>query len=331
MLETATRHEPHTEPPQRAPLIEVENLTVRYGRARSGAPVALDGVSLEILEGEVLGVVGESGSGKSTLGKALLGLAPVVGGTITYRGRRIESLSPPQMREFHREMQMIFQDPFGSLNPRMTVREIVAAPLRNFGIMERDRIDGYVEDLLGQVGISKALLDRYPVQFSGGQRQRVGIARALAVSPRFVVADEPVSALDVSIQAQVVNLLVDLQKERNLTMMFVSHDMGVVRHIADRVCVVYLGRIVEIAPADEFFDEPLHPYSRMLLDAVPGNSGAAGDPDRDVPSIPRTATGCRFANICPVSDPMCREVAPSLAERKDGRAVRCHFPDSLSA
>jgi oligopeptide/dipeptide ABC transporter ATP-binding protein len=307
------------------PLMSVEGLRVEYAGVR-----AVRDVDLEVYEGETLGLVGESGCGKSTLGRAMLRVTEPSAGTIRFLGQDITRLRGTIFRQTRADLQMVFQDPFGSLNPRRTVGDIVAEPLRRARGAERASAERVVADLLDQVGLGPEAAARRPHEFSGGQRQRIGIARALASSPRFVVADEPVSALDVSIQAQVINLLGDLARDRGLTMLFISHDLGVVRHIADRVAVMYLGQIIEVAERDPFFAGPAHPYSEALLSCVPILSrhrererialrGELPDP-ADPPS------GCLFHTRCRYAVDECRTTPPQLREVTPGRLVRCHLP-----
>jgi oligopeptide/dipeptide ABC transporter ATP-binding protein len=305
------------------PLIQVEGLRVEFGTVQ-----AVAGVDLEIHEGETLGLVGESGCGKSTLGRALLRAVDASAGRIHYRGRDITTLNDGRMRSLRGEMQMVFQDPFGSLNPRRRVADIVAEPLLRARGASRAEAAARVAELLDRVGLGREAGRRRPHEFSGGQRQRIGIARALAPSPRFVVADEPVSALDVSIQAQVVNLLTDLTRDTGLTLLFISHDLGVVRHIADRVAVMYLGQIIEVAARDEFFAEPAHPYGEALLSSVPTLHRTR---ERivltgELPDPANPPSGCRFRTRCRYAVDRCRDEEPALREIADGRTVRCHLP-----
>ncbi|OLT18678.1 peptide ABC transporter ATP-binding protein [Pseudonocardia sp. CNS-139] len=310
------------------PLLQVEGLSVEF-RGRAGGTVrAVSDLDLEVREGETLGLVGESGCGKSTLGRALLRAVDPAAGRIHYLGRDITRLTPGRMRSLRGDLQMIFQDPFGSLNPRRRVADIVAEPLLRARGASRAEAARRVADLLDRVGLGREAGARMPHEFSGGQRQRIGIARALAPSPRFVVADEPVSALDVSIQAQVVNLMAELIRDEGLTLLFISHDLGVVRHIADRVAVMYLGQIIEVVAREDFFAAPAHPYSAALLSAVPTLRRTrerivlTGEP----PDPADPPTGCRFHTRCRHATDRCRAEEPVLREVSAGRSVRCHFP-----
>jgi len=291
---------------------------------------AVDGVTFSIRRAETLALVGESGCGKSTLGRLLLRLIEPSDGDVRVDDKSLMSLAPHEMRAMRSRMQMIFQDPYGSLSPRRSIAQIVSEPLEVFGIAKtrserRDR----VAELLTQVGLSPSFMDRYPRQFSGGQRQRIGIARAISLNPEFIVADEPVSALDVSVQAQIVNLMQDLQEKRRFAYLFIAHDLSVVRHVADRVAVMYLGRIVELGPKNRVYDQPSHPYTQALLSAVP-----EPDPDApkkriilmgDVPSPANIPSGCSFHTRCPIASPICRSERPPLAETTPGHYAACHF------
>jgi oligopeptide transport system ATP-binding protein len=314
-----------------APLLEVRDLSVYFPFSRGpllrrehGFVRAVDGVSFSVQAGETLGLVGESGCGKSTAARAILNLlrasgSPVeIRGQVLWEGQRIDGLSDAQMRPYRRQMQMIFQDPFASLNPRMTVGAIVAEPMQIFRLHPARQRKLEVLRLLDMVGLNPRFMNRYPHEFSGGQRQRIGIARALAVNPKLIVCDEPVSALDVSIQAQVINLLVDLQRQLGLAYVFIAHDLSVVRHISDRIGVMYLGRIVELAEATTLYREPLHPYTKALLSAVPIPDPAVESQRRrtvltgDVPSPDCVYAGCRFVDRCPIAEAPCRTIDPAL-------------------
>jgi oligopeptide/dipeptide ABC transporter ATP-binding protein len=296
---------------------------------RRGAVRAVDGVSLIVPKGSVLAIVGESGCGKSTLGRLALRLIEPDSGSILFQGEDLRGLSAAALRARRRDMQLIFQDPFASLDPRMTVEQAVAEPLRLHRIVPRAQESQRVAELLSRVGLRPELARRWPHEFSGGQRQRIAIARALASQPKLIVGDEPVSALDVSVQAQVVNLLQDLIRELGLTFVLISHDLGVVRHIADRVAVMYLGRIVEEGATAAVFRAPRHPYTRALLAAVPGQGqGTTPLLEGDIPSPINPPSGCRFRTRCPYAQAICAEVQPELAG-PDGHVAACHFQDSL--
>jgi oligopeptide/dipeptide ABC transporter ATP-binding protein len=318
------------------PLVSVEAVSkqfaIRSGFLRKNVLKAVENVSFEIARGETLGLVGESGSGKSTLGRLIVNLLAANSGSIKVAGKPVEMLRGAARRTLWRHAQMVFQDPFSSLNPRMTIRDALAEPLRNFGIAKGAPADAIIRKALDDCGMSARAMELYPREFSGGQRQRIGIARALILRPDFIVADEPVSALDVSIQAQIVNLLQDLQLEYKLTYLFIAHDLAVVRHIADRVAVMYLGRLVEIADSGELYGRPLHPYTQLLLSSVP-----IPDPKREAervrarraqPKSLATATkdGCPFSGRCPKAQfPICAEVNPPLEQKSAGHLAACHF------
>src|SRR5438270_761377 len=296
---------------------------------------AVDDISFSVKRGETLGLVGESGCGKSTTGRAILQLYKPTGGTVNFLGKSLTQLSGGDLRRMRREMQMIFQDPYASLNPRMTVGSIIGEPLEIHGLARGRDKQARVQELLRIVGLNPYFANRYPHEFSGGQRQRIGIARALAVQPTFIVCDEPISALDVSIQAQVINLLEELQSQFNLTYLFIAHDLSVVRHLSDRVAVMYVGKIVELTTRDRLYTRPLHPYTQALLSAVP-----IPDPvverqrqriilSGDVPSPVDPPPGCRFLQRCPFAQDLCRDKEPPLGEAEPGHAVACHFWDAI--
>jgi len=316
-------------------LLSVKNLhkAFKVSAKRPGAPKlrlkAVDGVSFEIEAGETLGLVGESGCGKSTVGKLLLRLLEPDDGIIRFADKSVTGMPKRELTALRRDMQMIFQDPFSSLNPRMRVGEIIGEPLVVHDLVNGKDTRNQVLALMDKVGLSPEHYDRYPHEFSGGQRQRIGIARTLAVQPRLVVADEPVSALDLSIQAQIVNLLKDLQEEFGLTYLFISHDLGVIEHVCDRVAVMYLGRIVEIASAEDLYSQPRHPYTEALMNAVP-----VPDPNRhrqkqvlsgEIPSPIDPPTGCHFHPRCPYAKDICRKEYPVLSEQVPGHKAACHF------
>ena len=300
-------------------------------QSKVGEIKAVDGVSFQIMRGETLGLVGESGCGKTTIGRCILQLLKPTGGEVRFRGEDLTQLSGKEMRPLRKELQVIFQDPYGSLNPRMTVGSIVEEPLIIHKIGDRNERKNRVQELFEVVGLNPNMMDRYPYEFSGGQRQRIGIARALAVNPTFIVCDEPVSALDVSIQAQVINLLRSLQERFDLTYLFIAHDLSVVRHISDRVAVMYLGKIVEITGRDELYRDPKHPYTRALLSAVPiPDPVVEASRERiiltgDVPSPIDPPKGCSFHPRCPFAMDVCREITPVLKQTTQGHSVACHL------
>ena len=327
------------------PLLRTEGLKVHFPvdkgmlwTKKKLTVYAVDGVDFEVMPGETLGLVGESGCGKSTTGRAILQLIKPTAGRVWFEDQEITGLTTDQLRPLRQRMQIIFQDPYGSLNPRMTVGDIVAEPLHthNLAASKRDA-DERVQALMERVGLDPRFIRRYPHEFSGGQRQRIGIARALATSPKFIVCDEPISALDVSIQAQVMNLMRELQRELGLTYLFIAHDLSAVRHISDRIAVMYLGKLVEVGPARKITDDPQHPYSEALISAVP-----IPDPEiertrqrivlqGDVPSPMSPPSGCSFHPRCPYVMDRCKTEEPVLRPRAEGRAVACHLDELPSA
>lgn len=320
-----------------APLLDVRDLVKHFGVTKgilgrsAGAVQAVDGISLTIQRGETVGLVGESGCGKSTAGRAILQLHRPSSGEVFFDGTDLTKLGDSDMRRMRRHMQMIFQDPYASLNPKMTVADIIGEPLAIHDLLPRPQRAARVTELLELVGLKAAVASRYAHEFSGGQRQRIGIARALAAEPDLIVCDEPVSALDVSIQAQIVNLLEDLQTRLGLTYLFIAHDLSVVRHISNRVAVMYLGRIVEIAESNALYEAPLHPYTQALLSAVPIPDPAIEKDRRrviltgDVPSPVNPPSGCRFRTRCPFAMPVCAEIDPPFVDQGGGHKVACHL------
>ena len=326
-------------------LLSVQNLKMHFPITRGiilqrqvGSIKAVDGITFDLMRGETLGLVGESGCGKSTTGRAILQLYEPTAGEVVFEGQDLTHINSGDLRRMRRRMQMIFQDPYASLNPRMTVGSIVGEPLEvhKIGGSRREQ-QQRVQELLEIVGLNPYFINRYPHEFSGGQRQRIGVARALAVNPSFIVCDEPISALDVSIQAQVINLLEDLQSELGLTYLFIAHDLSVVRHISDRIAVMYLGKIVELADREELYENPLHPYTQALLSAVP-----IPDPqvekkrqriilEGDVPSPAEPPTGCNFNTRCPQVMDICRQYEPSFADTGEGHRVACFLYDQVEA
>lgn len=320
----------------KGPLLEVEGLSKRFGArggflARAAQLTAVDAVSFQMNKGEILGMVGESGSGKTTLGRCILRLIEPSAGQVRFDGKDLAGLSGAGLRAIRRQMQMIFQDPYSSLNPRMTIRQMLTEVLRFHDVCPREAIAARIEKLLSLVGLPEDAIDRLPRNFSGGQRQRIGIARALAVEPRFIVADEPVSAVDVSVQAQIMNLLLDLRARLGLTILFIAHDLSVVRYVSDRIGVLYLGRIVEIGTRAQIFATPRHPYTHALLRAAP-----RPDPDRvsshvalagEPPSPLKPPQGCHFHTRCPLASERCAVEPPELQHVAAGHRVRCHHHD----
>jgi oligopeptide/dipeptide ABC transporter ATP-binding protein len=325
-----------------SPLVEVDHLKVFFP-IKQGILVehevarvhAVNDVTLSIAEGETLGLVGESGCGKTTMSRAIMRLIDPTDGALRFRGQDVTNAGRRQMQPLRREMQMVFQDPFASLNPRKRVGQIIGMPLRLHGSSRKD-VDSQVRDLLGKVGLHREHVNRFPHEFSGGQRQRIGVARALALEPRLIVLDEPVSALDVSVQAQIINLLDDLQDDFKLTYMFVAHDLSVVRHVSDRIAVMYLGKLMELSPAEELYTKPIHPYTSALLAAIP-----IPDPEEnrrrerivvggEPPNPIDPPSGCVFHPRCPRATDVCREVEPPLARYPNGHLAACHHPMSVS-
>ena len=319
------------------PLLQVEGLVKHFPIHRGllqrqvGAVHAVDGITFDIFKGETFGLVGESGCGKSTTGRTILRLYEPSAGSITFDGIKIQDLSNEEMRKLRSRMQMIFQDPYASLNPRMTVKDIVAEPAVEQGILTWKQSEEFVSQLLETVQLNPSFLRRFPHEFSGGQRQRIGIARALSLNPDFIICDEPISALDVSVQAQVVNLLEELQKKWGITYLFIAHDLAMVRHISDRVGVMYLGVMAELAECDELYENPLHPYTKALLSAVPVPDAAVEKKRQriiltgDVPSPVNPPSGCRFRTRCSLAAEQCAQERPVWRQVTPGHYVACHF------
>lgn len=322
---------------ERKKLVEIRGLTKEFAAGsstwsrRKNVVHAVSGVDLDIYEGETLALVGESGCGKSTLGRLILNLIEPTAGTVTFDGKVMQELKQEEMRQLRKEMQLIFQDPYASLNPRWSIRDIVAEPLETHKVYKTAaETTERVKELVKKCGIRPEFINRYPHQFSGGQRQRVGIARALALNPRLIVCDEPVSALDVSIQAQVLNLLADLQTEFKLTYLFISHDLSVVRYLSDRVCVMFLGKICEIGNTKDVYEDPKHPYTRFLLEAVPKPDPTIRKEDKnmligEIPSPVNPPSGCRFHTRCPYASERCSQEEPLMREVAPGRMAACHL------
>ncbi len=343
-MSATAESQPAGEPPAgQGDLLDVEHLRVLFP-IKSGLIIdrkvghvhAVDDVSFELREGETLGIVGESGCGKTTLIRTLVRLIEPTGGSIRFRGEDITKAGRAQLEPIRRQMQMVFQDPQASLNPRKRITQILATPLRLRGV-DKNRVDPEVRELLGRVGLHPEHAARFPHEFSGGQRQRIGIARALAVNPSLILLDEPVSALDVSIQAQVINLLDELQDDLHLSYIFVAHDLSVVRHVSDRIVVMYLGKVMEVSPAEELYSKPIHPYTSALLGAIPipdPNENRArervvvtGEPPNPI----RPPSGCRFHTRCPRATDICRQVEPQLTEYAGGHLAACHHPQHVTA
>ena len=323
--------------PAEEPLLRVVNV-VKHFPAGVGASVkAVDGVSFDVQRGETVGLVGESGCGKSTLGRLVTQLIPVTSGNVIFDGVDITRLGGERLRQQRKQLQIIFQDPYASLDPRMTIGDVIAEPLVNFDMLHGKEKDMRVQELLRVVGLNPYFNNRYPHEFSGGQRQRIGIARALALNPRLIVCDEPVSALDVSIQAQIINLLEDLQKEFHLTYIFIAHDLSVVRHISDRVMVMYLGKVVEVSPSEQLYLSQEHPYTKALLSAIPVPDPRVESQRRlvelsgEIPSALHPPSGCRFHTRCPIAQVpgICADEEPPLEEKAPGHLAACHFSEKV--
>lgn len=317
---------------QKEKLVEIKHLKKHFNTG-GGILKAVDDISFDIYKGETLGVVGESGCGKSTAGRTILRLYEPTEGEVLFEGKNMYNMSQKELKKVRRDIQMIFQDPYASLNPRMTVEDIIGEALDIHGLKKGKERKERIAELLDLVGLNPSYMTRFPHEFSGGQRQRIGIARALAVEPKFIIADEPISALDVSVQAQVVNLLKELQNKMDLTYLFIAHDLSMVKYISDRVAVMYLGKVVEITSSDKLYDDPLHPYTKALLSAIP-----IPDPEiertrerivleGDVPSPINPPSGCRFRTRCPVAMEKCAKVEPVFKEVKEGHFTACHLYD----
>ena len=314
-------------------LLEVKDLK-KYFPTPSGVLHAVDGVSFTVNEGETLGVVGESGCGKSTLGRVILHLLDITGGSIYFRGQDITNVSKKELRKLREDMQIIFQDPFSSLNPRMTIAEAIAEPLIISGSFSKAEVDNRVKELMDTVGLSSRLVNTYPHELDGGRRQRIGIARALALNPKFIVCDEPVSALDVSIQAQILNLMQDPQEQLGLTYIFITHDMSVVKYISHHICVMYIGQLIEKSPSNELFAKPYHPYTKALLSAIPlpdihsKTERILLKGELTSPIDPKP--GCRFCQRCLYAKEICSQKEPELQEVEPGHFVACHFTKEIN-
>ncbi|QQE79145.1 ABC transporter ATP-binding protein [Alicyclobacillus sp. SO9] len=316
-------------------LLNIDNLKTHFPikqgflRRQVGAVRAVDGISLQVFAGETLGVVGESGCGKSTMGRSILRLVEPTSGKITFDGQDVLDLNRSNMRALRREMQVVFQDPYASLNPRYTVAQILSEPMEAHHLYNGSQRKQRVSSLLERVGLDPSYARRFPHEFSGGQRQRIGIARALTLNPKLIILDEPVAALDVSVQSQVINLLEDLQNDFNLTYIFIAHDLSIVKHISDRVLVMYLGRMAELTSSDELFANPLHPYTKALLSAVPVPNPRAKREriilKGDIPNPSNPPSGCVFHTRCPLAEPVCKEKVPEWREAKAGHFVACHL------
>ena len=320
---------------QADPLVSLRDVYKTFPSGRQTVR-AVDGVTLDILQGETLGLVGESGCGKSTLGRVVTQLQPASAGSILFEGKDLAALHGEELRQMRQHVQMIFQDPYGSLNPRMTVGNIIGEPLANFKKLKKGKErDAKVQEIMRICGLNPNFNNRYPHEFSGGQRQRIGIARSLILQPSFIVADEPISALDVSIQAQIINLLEQLQDDFNLTYLFIAHDLSVVRHLSDRVAVMYLGVIVEVADSVELYDNPLHPYTTALLQSIPVPDPVVERERKpiilkgEIPSPINPPDACRFHTRCPIAEPICSEVRPDLIDYGNGHLAACHFAGKL--